>query len=128
MTDSSYLVGDNGVTNNGLQEEHLDIEDIQQIMNAICFNGHQRVYKHYSKETNCHMKFSIYLPQSSTPNEKFHVVIFLSGIMCNEQNFLFKSAFQQYASEKKLIVVGADTSPRKYYLNIIFGIVNIFIV
>lgn len=87
--------------------------NLKPIMDAKCLNGRQKVYQHHSTENNCLMRFSIYIPETEDANQKFHVVIFLSGIMCNEQNFLLKTGFQQYASEQNLIVVGADTSPRK---------------
>jgi len=45
-------------------------------------------------------------------NEQLPVVIWLSGLTCNEQNFITKSGFQKTASELKLIVVCPDTSPR----------------
>lgn len=77
-----------------------------------CFNGYQTIYRHYSRETKCLMKFSVYLPLQQSSSEKFHVIFFLSGVMCNEQNFIFKSAFQKYASDQRVIFVGSDTSPR----------------
>lgn len=45
-------------------------------------------------------------------SQKLPVLIWLSGLTCNEQNFIQKSGFQKYASEHKLIVVCPDTSPR----------------
>ena len=79
-----------------------------------CFNGYQMVYRHFSKELNCSMKFSLYEP--ATSNKKFNVLFFLSGLTCSEENFIFKSGFQKYASEHELIVIGPDTSPRKFML------------
>jgi len=108
MSDSSIIKVDksaksqvNGTTN-----------EISLIMDAKSFGGRQQVFQHDSHENSCSMKFSIYVPEIQSPNEKFHTVIFLSGIMCNEQNFLFKTGFQKYANQERLIVVGADTSPR----------------
>jgi len=75
-----------------------------------CFNGYQKVYRHFSKELNCSMKFSLYEP--TTADKKFHVLFYLSGLTCSEENFIFKSGFQKYASEYELMVVGPDTSPR----------------
>jgi S-formylglutathione hydrolase len=75
------------------------------------FEGRQQVWEHGSRETGTPMRFSVYLPpqaeQSPVP-----LVWFLSGLTCNEQNFIIKSGFQRYAAELGLIVVGPDTSPR----------------
>lgn len=111
MSDSSIIKVDKSSKShiNGTNKEHA----ISLILDAKSFGGRQQVFQHDSRETSCSMKFSIYVPELQSPNEKFHTVIFLSGIMCNEQNFLFKTGFQKYANQERLIVVGADTSPRK---------------
>jgi len=36
----------------------------------------------------------------------------LSGLTCNEQNFITKAGAQKYAAEHKVIIVAPDTSPR----------------
>lgn len=86
--------------------------DLELLSKEKCFSGHQAIYKHYSHETKCNMKFSVYVPTLLHPEEKLHVLFFLSGVMCNEQNFIFKTGFQRYASEQRIIFVGSDTSPR----------------
>lgn len=58
------------------------------------------------------MKFSIYIPTQREPDEKFNALFFFSGVMCNEQNFIFKSGFHRHASEHRIIFIGSDTSPR----------------
>ncbi len=45
-------------------------------------------------------------------NEKLPVLYWLSGLTCNEQNFITKSGMQRYAAEHNIIVVAPDTSPR----------------
>ena len=40
------------------------------------------------------------------------VLYWLSGLTCNEQNFITKAGFQRYAAEQGIIVVCPDTSPR----------------
>lgn len=88
--------------------------DIKQVSDAKCFEGHQKVYEHQSKELNCRMKFSIFFPSTADMSgaTKLPTVYFLSGLTCTEENFIIKSGFQRYAEEHKLIVVGPDTSPR----------------
>lgn len=60
------------------------------------------------------MKFSAYIPEAGK-SKKLPVVIWLSGLTCNEQNFITKSGFQRYASEHEMIVVCPDTSPSTFF-------------
>lgn len=75
------------------------------------FGGWQEVYKHESEVLKCSMNFSIYIPPSDD-NEKLPVIYWLSGLTCNEQNFITKAGAQKYAAEHKVIIVAPDTSPR----------------
>lgn len=78
-----------------------------------CFEGWQYVYSHESVELNCKMNFSVFIPTEGEPKEdRFPVIYFLSGLTCNEQNFIQKSGFQRYAVKYNFIVVCPDTSPR----------------
>ncbi|CAM5204159.1 S-formylglutathione hydrolase [Oligella ureolytica] len=60
---------------------------------------------------SCPMRFAIYLPPQAK-DKKLPVLYWLSGLTCNEQNFITKAGFQRYAAEQGLIVVCPDTSPR----------------
>ena len=73
------------------------------------FDGYQEIYSHNSLSNNCQMKFALYRPDKS---KNIPILFFLSGITCNEQNFIQKSGFQKYASENEIAVVVPDTSPR----------------
>lgn len=77
-----------------------------------CFGGLQKIFSHQSKELDCEMKFAIFLPDAASADSKLPVLYWLSGLTCNETNFIQKSGFQRYASEHGLIVVCPDTSPR----------------
>jgi len=85
---------------------------LELVSSAKCFNGVQKVFKHLSSKLNCSMNFSLFEPHVTSPEDKFSVLFYLSGLTCSEQNFIQKSGFQKYASEHRLIVVGPDTSPR----------------
>ncbi|CAG7826543.1 unnamed protein product [Allacma fusca] len=85
---------------------------IELVSKTRCFGGLQKVYKHESSELNCTMKFSLYEPEQRADTERFHVLFYLSGLTCTEENFIQKSGFQKYANEQRLMVVGPDTSPR----------------
>lgn len=75
-------------------------------------NGELQIWQHDSTATHTAMKFAIYLPPNALTNEKCPVLYWLSGLTCNEQNFIQKSGFAQFASQYNLIVVAPDTSPR----------------
>jgi S-formylglutathione hydrolase len=75
------------------------------------FDGRQQVWEHHSAETRTPMRFSLYVPPAAEKGP-VPLVWYLSGLTCNEQNFIIKSGFQRYASELGLMVVGPDTSPR----------------
>ncbi|EOE1184021.1 S-formylglutathione hydrolase [Proteus mirabilis] len=76
-----------------------------------CFGGWQEVYQHTSTTLNCEMKFAIYLPPMED-GQKYPVLYWLSGLTCNEQNFITKAGAQQYAAQHGVILVVPDTSPR----------------
>lgn len=59
------------------------------------------------------MKFAIYLPpQCDDATVKLPVLYWLSGLTCNETNFIQKAGAQKYAAEHGIIIVCPDTSPR----------------
>jgi len=74
-----------------------------------CFNGDQEVYSHNSSSNKCLMQFAVYSPEKKIDAP---VLYFLSGITCNEQNFIQKSGYQKFASENQIAIVVPDTSPR----------------
>ena len=45
------------------------------------------IYKHQSAELGCEMKFAVYVPPGES---KSHVLYYLSGLTCNEQNCIQK--------------------------------------
>lgn len=57
------------------------------------------------------MNFAIFLPKEAE-TQKLPVLYWLSGLTCNEQNFITKAGAQRYAAEHKVIIVCPDTSPR----------------
>lgn len=58
------------------------------------------------------MKFAIYLPPQAE-TESVPVIYWLSGLTCNELNFVQKAGAQRFASQHGFIVVCPDTSPSK---------------
>ena len=86
-------------------------QSIEQIGANQSFGGQQLRYKHQSAVLNCEMTFSIYLPpqvqQGPVP-----VLYWLSGLTCNDENFVQKAGAQQHAAEHGIALVCPDTSPR----------------
>lgn len=84
---------------------------MQRIEQHVCFEGSQEVWKHRSEVLDCDMRLGVYLPpqvaQGACP-----VLYWLSGLTCNEQNFITKAGAQQYAARHGVILVAPDTSPR----------------
>ncbi|RLT91314.1 MULTISPECIES: S-formylglutathione hydrolase [unclassified Ketobacter] len=76
-----------------------------------CFDGRQLRLKHRSACCQCDMVFSLFLPpqveQGPVP-----LIWWLSGLTCNDQNFVTKAGAQRMASALGLAIVAPDTSPR----------------
>lgn len=86
-------------------------QSVTRIERKVCFGGFQDVYEHASTSLNCTMRFAVYLPPQHEV-APCPVVYWLSGLTCNEQNFITKASAQQYAAEHGLVLVAPDTSPR----------------
>lgn len=84
---------------------------MKKIEHRACFGGFQEVYQHESESLKCQVNFAIFLPKEAE-TKKLPVLYWLSGLTCNEQNFITKAGAQRYASEHGVIIVCPDTSPR----------------
>ncbi len=76
------------------------------------FDGLTQFWSHESTSTKTKMKFSTFTPDGEVKG----CLIWLSGLTCNEENFITKSGAQKYLSEHNLMVVAPDTSPRNLEL------------
>lgn len=81
------------------------LEDIR------CFDGRQLRIRHVSHACACDMVFSLYLPPQAAVRP-VPVLWWLSGLTCNDQNFVTKAGSQRMASALGLAIVAPDTSPR----------------
>ena len=84
---------------------------MQRIETHACFGGQQDVWSHPSTELGCEMRFGVYLPPQAA-RQACPVLYWLSGLTCNEQNFIAKAGAQRYAAHHGVILVAPDTSPR----------------
>ncbi|KAL1549924.1 S-formylglutathione hydrolase [Salvia divinorum] len=83
-----------------------------EISSTKMFDGYNKRYKHYSPTLGCSMTFHIFFPPSSSPSQKFPVLYWLSGLSCNDENFIAKSGAQRVASAEGVALIAPDTSPR----------------
>lgn len=72
------------------------------------FGGLTQFWEHDSLETKTKMKFATFTPS----REPKGALIFLSGLTCNEENFITKAGAQRSLEEAGLMVICPDTSPR----------------
>lgn len=77
------------------------------------FSGKTSFWSHDSAITNTEMKFSTFIPASGKVE---HCIIWLSGLTCNEENFISKSGVQKYLEDTHCMVICPDTSPRGLHL------------
>jgi S-formylglutathione hydrolase len=84
---------------------------MEKISENRCFGGQQLRFQHRSQVLDCDMVFSVYLPPRAT-SDRMPVLYWLSGLTCNDQNFVQKAGAQRYAAEHGLALVAPDTSPR----------------
>ncbi len=76
----------------------------------VC-GGLQQVWRHESNTLNCAMQFAVFVPPQAS-KAPCPVLYWLSGLTCNEQNFITKAGAQRYAAEHGVVLVAPDTSPR----------------
>ena len=85
---------------------------MERIEHRASFGGWQDVYRHRSDVLGCDMTVGVYLPPQAAQGGRLPVLYWLSGLTCNEQNFITKAGAQRYAAEHGIILVAPDTSPR----------------
>lgn len=74
------------------------------------FGGETIFCEHQSESTKTKMKFSAFLPKSVESID--NALIWLSGLTCNEENFITKAGVQSLLSGANTMVICPDTSPR----------------
>ncbi len=74
------------------------------------FGGELQIWQHNSEVTKTPMRFAVYEPKKKeTPRG---ALLWLSGLTCNEHNFVTKSGALEYLAHKNILLVCPDTSPR----------------
>ncbi|MCI5072311.1 S-formylglutathione hydrolase [bacterium] len=83
---------------------------MDKVKSHRCFSGVTEFYKHSSEITGTEMNFSVYQPSNDIKIKGG--LIWLSGLTCNEENFITKAGAQKFLDEHGLIIICPDTSPR----------------
>lgn len=81
---------------------------IDKLKSNKTFDGYTNIYQHSSNVTRTDMKFSTYEPNGNIES----CIIWLSGLTCNEENFITKAGAQKYLSGTSTMIICPDTSPR----------------
>ena len=84
---------------------------METIASNKCFDGWQHRLRQRSESLGGEMVFSVYLPPQAERG-RVPVLYWLSGLTCNDQNFVTKAGAQRYAAEHGVAIVAPDTSPR----------------
>ncbi|MCG7560931.1 S-formylglutathione hydrolase [Pseudoalteromonas sp. McH1-42] len=79
--------------------------------NKVAGGWHRR-YQHDSQYTQCKMTFAVFLPEQALNGHPVPVLYWLSGLTCNDENFMQKAGAFKRASELGIAIVAPDTSPR----------------
>lgn len=84
---------------------------VEIIEDQRCFDGRQLRVKHASTALGCEMIFALYLPPQAA-RARVPLLWWLSGLTCNDQNFVTKAGAQRMAAELGIAILAPDTSPR----------------
>ncbi len=85
---------------------------LNKISQAKVFCGLHQQYQHQAKTVNSMMKFAIFLPDNASDSTRVPVLYWLSGLTCNEENFMHKAGAFELAAALGIAIVTPDTSPR----------------
>lgn len=66
-------------------------ETLELVSANRSFGGWHKRYRHYSRALDCDMIFAVYLPPQAE-NERVPLLWWLSGLTCNDENFMQKRA------------------------------------
>jgi S-formylglutathione hydrolase len=84
---------------------------LKNISENKLFGGSYQRHNHFSAANQCDMTFGIFLPQAAK-RKTVPVLYWLSGLTCNDENFMQKAGAQRVADELGIAIVTPDTSPR----------------
>ena len=83
---------------------------IEILSRTRVFGGEQTRFRHSSESCSAPMNCTVFMPAVEDP---VPCVYWLSGLTCNDENFITKAGAQRVAAELGLALVAPDTSPRE---------------
>jgi S-formylglutathione hydrolase len=86
-------------------------ETLELVSENRSFGGWHKRYRHYSRALDFDMIFAVYLPPQAEEG-RVPLLWWLSGLTCNDENFMQKAGAQRLAAELGVAIVCPDTSPR----------------
>lgn len=87
-------------------------EALSKVKSQKVHGGYVEKYSHTSSTLGgLKASFNLFTPDLAD-GEKAHVLMFLSGLTCTEENFITKAGAIPYAAEHKIFLLCPDTSPR----------------
>jgi S-formylglutathione hydrolase len=75
------------------------------------FAGSYQRHSHFSVANQCDMTYGIFLPQAAKQHD-VPALYWLSGLTCNDENFMQKAGAQRVADQLGIAIIAPDTSPR----------------
>lgn len=86
---------------------------MQEISKQRAFDGVHIKLQHSSKITKCDMNCALYLPPNYQRSDaQIPLLLWLSGLTCNEENFMQKAGALSHAASLGWAILCPDTSPR----------------
>ncbi|TPX57966.1 S-formylglutathione hydrolase [Powellomyces hirtus] len=88
--------------------------EIREISRSKASGGYVVKFEHDSPLSRCSMKFSVFVPPGyeKKNSKKYPILYWLSGLTCNEDNFMQKAGGKDKLAELGIVLVCPDTSPR----------------
>ncbi|PKF62464.1 S-formylglutathione hydrolase [Psychromonas sp. psych-6C06] len=86
--------------------------NLQRISQNKVAEGLHQQYQHDAQTVNCRMQFALFLPPNASEENPVPVLYWLSGLTCDDQNFMQKAGAFKKAAELGIAIVCPDTSPR----------------
>jgi len=77
-----------------------------------CFGGVWQRFTHDSDATGGPMTFSVFTPPGASRDKPAPCLFYLSGLTCNDENFVQKAGAARAAAARGVALVAPDTSPR----------------
>lgn len=78
-----------------------------------CHGGWYKRYSHVSGVLGCEMTFGIFLPPGASADDPVPVAYWLSGLTCNDENFMQKAGAQRVAAELGIALVAPRHQPAR---------------